>query len=457
MVATVNSKHESLDSIIEGNATYFGKHDFCSLLEVALTRLAQEQPTNPVVALQEILAERSVQLQQAAETRPAPSDEGGDFALPLDQGLDGFRLLLEEQLPGSGEVSDLSKKRLFAGGFSRCLLEGWVPQPSPCCGAASTAGAFNALWDLGRGAECSVHIREVADLMAQHCEKLCSQRQQRLERLLGLPEGALQDVLHALDAELAARGMVWTKGSGPEAVTRKTAMDALRCLLDMPDKLNPATCAALREALCGLDSTSSSDTVEETGDLPSGGMLIQTSPDWDQEFGELLMKRKAVHRLKSERPNTGEIGSWGIKQAAEDLCAARGLDSVRIQTLLGRKGGAKVLFPVAKDDNEANVEQQWSALKASFSNPNSVLIFHLTNHYALIFAWREWQDADGGDEQARPRISRQILTAREGQRPTAWLDFEEARKIMLGWSGYHMLQLQRAVSPRHINPSRAGA
>lgn len=81
-------------------------------------------------------------------------------------------------------------------------------------------------------------------------------------------------------------------------------------------------------------------------------------------------------------------------------------------------------------------------LKNAFSKPQSVLLFHLTNHYALVYAWREWQE-DLADEGIRTR--RQILTARKGQRPTAWLDLEEVRQIILGWSGYHILQIQRVL------------
>ena len=36
-----------------------------------------------------------------------------------------------------------------------------------------------------------------------------------------------------------------------------------------------------------------------------------------------------------------------------------------------------------------------------------------------------------------------MLTARRGQRPTAWVGFEEARKIMLGWEGYKIMTVRR--------------
>ena len=90
------------------------------------------------------------------------------------------------------------------------LQESWVPQPSPCCAAASVAGAYNSLWRLGREADdaCGsppVHfrpplyarlalhctrfgtlhpvtfpgtVREVADILAEN-KQLAQARQQR--------------------------------------------------------------------------------------------------------------------------------------------------------------------------------------------------------------------------------------------------------------------------------------
>jgi len=116
---------------------------------------------------------------------------------------------------------------------------------------------------------------------------------------------------------------------------------------------------------------------------------------------------------------------------------------------------------------------------------DSCLIFHLKNHYALIYALREWVDhtgdeatdttaaaaaatttaaveaemksaASNGDSEDRDckpppslpapqrgRVVRQLLTSRRGQRPSAWVDFEEARKTMLGWDGYKIMLVER--------------
>jgi hypothetical protein len=43
------------------------------------------------------------------------------------------------------------------------------------------------------------------------------------------------------------------------------------------------------------------------------------------------------------------------------------------------------LFPVAFDTRD----KQWEELKRTCELPGSAIIFHLHNHYALIFGWRE--------------------------------------------------------------------
>ena len=54
------------------------------------------------------------------------------------------------------------------------------------------------------------------------------------------------------------------------------------------------------------------------------------------------------------------------------------------------------------------------------------------------------KDHDGGGSGSNI-VVRQLLTARKGQRPNVWIDFNEARDIMLGWEGYKMMLVKRNV------------
>lgn len=134
------------------------------------------------------------------------------------------------------------------------------------------------------------------------------------------------------------------------------------------------------------------------------------------------------------------------------------------------------------------------------------LIIHHSNHYALIFAIREWIVAeplivktdsgnatsiessitpnesptvfvsgalcdlcspttsttstdgisslvDNNSQKKTSKFVRQVLTARRGQRPTAWIDFEEIRRVLLGWEGYKIIKCKRSIDEAELRNS----
>jgi hypothetical protein len=148
--------------------------------------------------------------------------------------------------------------------------------------------------------------------------------------------------------------------------------------------------------------------------------------------------------LAAERPSTAAIGNWGILQGVTKMSAelsepSLGKDGVQARLFLGKKKLAKSKIDVAvsRKDDDAAIQSQWDSLRSTFSHSDTVLLFHLKNHYALVFALREWTDAATGI------VTRQMLTARKGQRPTAWLDFQEVREQVLGWDGYKLMAVTR--------------
>jgi hypothetical protein len=96
-------------------------------------------------------------------------------------------------------------------------------------------------------------------------------------------------------------------------------------------------------------------------------------------------------------------------------------------------------------DAPEEITSQWNQLWAAVTAPHTVIVFHLTNHYALVAALRQWIDPDG-------TVVRQLLTARRGQQPKTWIDFTEARSTMLKWTGYKMLRIHRSADPAAAAP-----
>ena len=67
--------------------------------------------------------------------------------------------------------------------------------------------------------------------------------------------------------------------------------------------------------------------------------------------------------------------------------------------------------------NRTEPEISWKLLVNNLKNDTKQMIFHMTNHYAPIYAAREIIVGD--------RCERQILTSMVDQTPSIWLDWDQ--------------------------------
>eukprot|EP00968_Pinguiococcus_pyrenoidosus_P012795 scaffold1136_cov260-Pinguiococcus_pyrenoidosus.AAC.26 len=220
--------------------------------------------------------------------------------------------------------------------------------------------------------------------------------------------------------------------------------------------------------------------------------------NWRSDLLEVLRKASGIRKLSDPRkPSTGPIGNWGIISAVKELNDRRQEDG-RVQLvaelLMGRsrlRKPTKVRVGVRPGMTSEELDVAWASLRTAFLLQDSVVVFHLKNHYALLYALREWEEdcpiaasaesrenskqaseasaelnegteqqmSDMPDQEPFPepkpepkaepspdardkrRTVRQMLTARRGQRPSAWIDFEEAVETMCRCDGYKMIHI----------------
>lgn len=207
----------------------------------------------------------------------------------------------------------------------------------------------------------------------------------------------------------------------------------------------------------------------------------------------------SLERISGSRPSTAPIGRRGAVAAAypplgacdlgflfvagsdrlmwamREICMRRGV-SARIWRFMARAGGLqRPEHTVRESDPPELVAEQWQALKGMLAQPGTALVFHMENHYAMIYAAREWDAAVGGPASAPPAEPaaaaieslsitaypslpqpavrdegrgswvRQVLTSKPGQGTFLWQSFEQMRNCLTAWSGYNIMAVQRIM------------
>eukprot|EP00940_MAST-03C_sp_MAST-3C-sp2_P000042 g42.t1 len=189
------------------------------------------------------------------------------------------------------------------------------------------------------------------------------------------------------------------------------------------------------------------------------------SPKWLRDLLYILRKSRGMARVSRRdcaRPSTAAFGNWGVVGAVKSINESIGSEiAVRARLVAGKKtltkrrarsgkgkgssrASTNYVMLTASDSSEIRA-RQWVSLRNIFETPRRCVIFHLKNHYALVFAMRQFVERDSASGNA-PRVVRQLLTARKGQKPRDWIDWEEAHRTMTSWGGYKMIAVEAAHS-----------
>ncbi|CAM9544956.1 unnamed protein product, partial [Chrysoparadoxa australica] len=151
------------------------------------------------------------------------------------------------------------------------------------------------------------------------------------------------------------------------------------------------------------DDADSEDGEAEEGDGGGtpGGLPSSKSWNWMKDLLEVLKKMGGVAKVTAERPSTAAFGNWGIIGAVQRLAEKKEEEELGVEAscrvtahlFMGkrRSKATKLTAPLSRKDGDQVKEKQWAALREAFLGEGQVLIFHLKNHYAPVYALREWR------------------------------------------------------------------
>jgi len=177
---------------------------------------------------------------------------------------------------------------------------------------------------------------------------------------------------------------------------------------------------------------------EEDGTNDANDMNVTEPFRWKAHLLGLFGVVGGLEKLCRDRPSTGYFGNWGIIEACKRVSRRpESTGCIKASAFMGKAArGSTCAIQAANKDKASTIGKQWIQFREAFGRQDAALLFHLTNHYALIYAVREWTNTDG-------TAVRQILTTRRGQRPTVWMDWAEVRDIVIKWAGYKVIIVER--------------
>ena len=417
-----------------------------------------------------------------------------------------------EVLLATPEEADAKGQKLVC---KQSTLNGWVEQTSPCCAAASVAGAFNALQRIHSSDGRAVRPERVLPILQQQVEADFAEKLSACARALHLPGqkgiGPLGLLLRCVEVHQARKGRPLT-GRKKECVTVSQLRQALREVVAAGTAQPEARTLMASSGECPgeaeeqvlwqrLKWPEGAERAEGTNGRGTNGMhhahhaYAQRShahrlalaaatltagqqqqlgasapaaapelasaadpelPALREEAAVIKLCQAYMGRLKimGGVPSTSAVGNAHMIMACGTLASELEL-CVRASKFCSQRepttGSWEIELPLHEDDPPEVVEMQWRRFCQVNDDADAVLLLHFHNHYALVYAVREWRHATTGVMQ------REILTAKPAQRPCRWLPWGELRKWLLQWQGYTVFRvdIQRDALPSRSQQATA--
>jgi hypothetical protein len=288
---------------------------------------------------------------------------------------------------------------------SHHTLGGWEEQAHKTCAAASVAGALNG----------ALHVQDCGDSAIPALERARSAGK------------ASQSSGRVMEQDVIDYYCRWSRESG--RIACHAALRGSCGLIPSTRKIgNPRLIRACHAVGASFLSNELSRNRElQNSEAASNGSLVC--------LPKVSKKPAATFGRKPAADSEDDV-----EEESDDGCEREDVSPVETLRLMGNwmcrdrieEGGR-----CAPDDAYDVEDKQWARVKRELAQ-GSALLLHFRNHYALVFAAREWRCEASGAWR------RQLLTATQKQRPHVWFCFRQLRADMIYSKVNQMLLIRRS-------------
>lgn len=308
--------------------------------------------------------------------------------------------LMDYIMPSADILQDSS---LFSISYSRVVFQGWVKQPTACCGASSVAGAWNALHNYHRSDPRAKNHKDILDIYRDIMMERVTKKTASFERKLGTTLSS------TFWSDFETKLLIFNRiigGRKNQAVTKKTMEAAIAAVLferqsaflkENIDKATPVvvtypptTWQCFEDLFLaeGIDVSSAQvevpepmkkpavddasdreeseaeDDDEDSAPVNSSTKVVKWQ--WRKDFMDLIRFKAGLKKLNADKPTTAPIGNWGILEAVTILSERGGLGTyIQARLFMGKRRSIKTKVDVSlsRKDSAAMIQSQWDALR----------------------------------------------------------------------------------------------
>ena len=230
------------------------------------------------------------------------------------------------------------------------------------------------------------------------------------------------------------------------------------------------TLNAETDAVDAADDDDAAEDDEDSVDVAEDSAFATTKKKttdgwaWRADLWDVFKRRGGLEKLRRDKPSTAAFGNAEVMRLFQRLIAESSESdddartksssfSARVAFGVKTKTRTKLSYAVSKHVNQNDdlkteareLANSWASLRSLFAEKGTFLVSHHGNHYAPVYALRERREIvfDENTKSHKETETREMLTARRGQRPSVWIPWSEAISTMRRWNGYGIMAFER--------------